>query len=98
MGLATRDGLGSRRNTERSALAVEGPHVVSWDVIPQQEKNYRHLREEGPRPLPATRPDQSSGASTANEERMSLAERGPVDLVMAPRSSTISRSPITCRS
>lgn len=71
-----------------SRLAVDaGAHVVSWDVDPAAvEKNYRHLREEGPRPLlplllDLTNP--SGGIGWANEERMSLAERGPVDLVMA---------------
>lgn len=71
-----------------SRLAVEvGSHVVSWDVDPAAvEKNYRHLREEGPRPLlplllDLTNP--SGGLGWANEERLSLRERGPVDLVMA---------------
>ena len=71
-----------------SRLAVEaGSHVVSWDVDPAAvEKNYRHLREEGARPLlplllDLTNP--SGGIGWANEERMSRAERGPVDPVMA---------------
>lgn len=71
-----------------SRLAVEaGAQVVSWDVDPAAvEKNYLRLREEGPRPLlplvlDLTNPSPSLG--WANQERMSLPERGPVDLVMA---------------
>ena len=76
-------------NTGRfSRLAVDaGAHVTSWDVDPAAvEKNYRHLRAEGPRPLlplllDLTNP--SSAIGWANEERSSLRGRGPVDLVMA---------------
>ena len=71
-----------------SRLAVDaGAHVTSWDVDPAAvEKNYRHLRAEGPRPLlplllDLTNP--SSAIGWANEERSSLCGRGPVDLVMA---------------
>jgi len=71
-----------------SRLAVEaGAQVVSWDVDPAAvEQNYLLLRREGPRPLlplviDLTNP--SGAVGWANEERMSLAERGPVDLVMA---------------
>jgi hypothetical protein len=54
-----------------SRLAVEaGSHVVSWDVDPLL-----------PLLLDLTNP--SAGIGWANEERMSLADRGPVDLVMA---------------
>jgi hypothetical protein len=76
-------------NTGRfSRLAVEaGAHVVSWDLDPAAvEKSYLHLKQEGPRPLlplllDLTNP--SAAIGWANEERMSLAQRGPVDLVMA---------------
>jgi ribosomal protein L11 methylase PrmA len=71
-----------------SRLAVEaGAEVVSWDVDPAAvEKNYLRLRDEGARPLlplvlDLTNPSPSLG--WANRERMSLAERGPADLVMA---------------
>jgi hypothetical protein len=71
-----------------SRLAVEaGAHVTSWDLDPAAvEKNYLHLKQEGSRPLlplllDLTNP--SAGLGWANEERMSLAQRGPVDLVMA---------------
>jgi len=76
-------------NTGRfSRLAVAaGAHVVSWDLDPAAvEKSYLHLKQEGPRPLlplllDLTNP--SAAIGWANEERMSLAQRGPVDLVMA---------------
>jgi len=61
--------------------------VVSWDLDPAAvEKNYLQLRKEGPRPLlplvlDLTNP--SAGIGWANGERLSLAQRGPVDLVMA---------------
>jgi ribosomal protein L11 methylase PrmA len=71
-----------------SRLAVEaGAEVAAWDVDPAAvEKNYLRLRQEGggrllPLLLDLTNP--SPGLGWANEERMSLAERGPVDLVMA---------------
>ena len=71
-----------------SRLAVDaGATVVSWDVDPAAvEQNHLQLQREGPRPLlplvlDLTNPSGSVG--WANEERMSLAERGPVDLVMA---------------
>jgi hypothetical protein len=71
-----------------SRLAVEaGAQVVSWDVDPAAvEQNYLQLQREGHRPLlplvlDLTNP--SGAVGWANEERMSLVERGPVDLVMA---------------
>jgi ribosomal protein L11 methylase PrmA len=76
-------------NTGRfSRLAVDGgAHVVSWDIDPAAvEKNYRELRREGPRallPLVLDLTNPSAAIGWANEERMSVAQRGPVDLVMA---------------
>lgn len=71
-----------------SRIAGEGgAHVVSWDVdAGAVEQNYLALRGEGRRPLlplllDLTNP--SAAAGWANEERMSLAERGPVDLLLA---------------
>ena len=71
-----------------SRLAVEaGAHVVSWDIDPAAvEKNYLRLRNEGPReflPLQLDLTNPSAGLGWANAERSSLAERGPVDLLMA---------------
>jgi ribosomal protein L11 methylase PrmA len=71
-----------------SRLALDrGAQVVSWDVDPAAvEKNYLQLRSGPPRPLlplllDLTNP--SAAIGWANEERMSLEERGPVDLAMA---------------
>jgi ribosomal protein L11 methylase PrmA len=71
-----------------SRIGVEsGAHVVSWDVDPAAvEKNYRRLRQEGSRrllPLLLDLTNPSGGVGWRNEERMSLSERSPVDLVMA---------------
>jgi len=71
-----------------SRLALElGAHVVSWDVDPAAvEKSYRQLRREGPRrllPLLLDLSNPSAAIGWANRERMSLAERGPAELVMA---------------
>ena len=64
-----------------------GAAVVSLDVDPAAvEKNYLHLREERPRkllPLVLDFTNPSGGVGWANEERMSLAERGPADAVLA---------------
>ncbi len=61
--------------------------MVSWDVDPAAvEKSYLQLEREGPRPLLPLLLDlanPSAALGWANEERMSLAQRGPVDLVMA---------------
>jgi hypothetical protein len=71
-----------------SRIAVEGgAHVVSWDVDPGAvERSYLALREDGRRallPLLLDLTNPSAAAGWANRERMSLAERGPVDLLMA---------------
>ncbi len=71
-----------------SRLAVDaGAQVVSWDVDPAAvERSYLELQREGPRallPLVLDLTNPSGSVGWANEERMSLAERGPVDLVMA---------------
>ena len=76
-------------NTGRfSRIAGEaGAHVVSWDLDPAAvEKNYRQARAEGSRtllPLLLDLTNPSPAIGWAHEERMSLRERGPVDLVMA---------------
>lgn len=71
-----------------SRLGVEaGANVVAWDVDPAAvEKNYLLVRKEGPGrllPLLLDLSNPSPALGWANEERMSLADRGPVDLVMA---------------
>ena len=71
-----------------SRLGVDhGAEVVSWDTDPAAvEKNYLRQREESAPPLLPLVLDlanPSGGIGWANAERMSLAERGPVDVVMA---------------
>ena len=73
----------------RTSLGISrrGALTVSWDVDPAcVERNYRMVREQGetrllPLVLDLTNP--SSALGWAHEERASLSQRGPADLVMA---------------
>jgi ribosomal protein L11 methylase PrmA len=71
----------------RLALAGGAQHVVAWDVDPAcVEANYRHVRQQGeagllPLLLDLTNPTPAMG--WAHAERMSLAERGPADVLLA---------------
>jgi hypothetical protein len=66
-----------------------GPEAttISWDIDPScVEMNYRRIREEKTEhivPLLVDLTNPSAGLGWAHRERMSLVERGPVDLVLA---------------
>jgi ribosomal protein L11 methylase PrmA len=63
------------------------PTVMSFDIDPAAvERNYREIRRSGERgitPLVLDLTNPSPAQGWAHEERMSLAERGPADLVLA---------------
>ncbi len=70
-----------------SRLALDcGADVVSWDIDPiAVEKNYLQVRQGKPcsmLPLLQDLTNPSSAQGWAHEERMSVLQRGPVDLVM----------------
>ncbi len=78
--------LGSNTGVFSRIAAEQADRVVAWDVDPAAiEKAYRALRDsDGPLlPLVLDLRNPSPALGWANRERMSLAERGPADLVMA---------------
>jgi ribosomal protein L11 methylase PrmA len=79
--LGANDGRFSRLASRRGAL------TAAWDIDPLcVERNYLAARREGDRrlvPLVLDLTNPSSSLGWAQEERMSLTQRGPVDVVMA---------------
>ncbi|AKI99604.1 hypothetical protein ATI61_109204 [Archangium gephyra] len=79
--------LGANTGVFSRVASKSGARVVAWDIDPNAvEFNYRRVRDDKdpsvlPLQLDLTNP--SPGLGWANAERGSLAERGPVDLVMA---------------
>jgi len=79
--------LGGNTGVFSRLASEQGIFTVSWDIDPTAvEANYRQMRTTKetqllPLVLDLTNPSPSLG--WANAERKSLAERGPVDLVMA---------------
>jgi len=79
--------LGANIGIYSRVAAEKGIRTISFDVDPAAvEKNYLECRKQGetgilPLVLDLTNP--SSGIGWANEERLSLAARGPADLVLA---------------
>ena len=79
--------LGGNTGVFSRIAGENGASVVTWDIDPNcVEFNYRQVREKGERnilPLLLDLTNPSPGIGWANAERDSIAERGPVDLVMA---------------
>lgn len=79
--------LGANDGTFSRIAAETGAAVVSMDADPVAvERNYRRARDGGETrllPLLVDLTNPSAGIGWANRERASLAERGPVDAVMA---------------
>jgi hypothetical protein len=79
--------LGANTGVFSRLASQRGIPTVAWDVDPGAvELNFRQVRQDGdtnllPLVLDLTNP--SSALGWAHRERMSFAERGPVDLVMA---------------
>ncbi len=79
--------LGANTGVFSRIAAERGAYTVAFDMDPAcVERNFRAVRENGegrvlPLLLDLTNP--SPGLGWSNAERMSLVERGPVDLVMA---------------
>lgn len=79
--------LGANTGVFSRLAAKRGIPTVAYDIDPAAvEKNYLTCKEEGqtellPLVLDLTNP--SPGLGWANEERMSLLERGPADMVLA---------------
>ena len=71
----------------RLARATGARSVVAWDIDPNcVDANYRQViahREQGHFPLLLDLTNPSPAMGWAHRERMSLAERGPVDVVLA---------------
>lgn len=71
----------------RTALAAGAKTVVAWDIDPAcVERNYRQAVqrcESALHPLLLDLSNPTPGVGWANAERLSLVERGPVDLVLA---------------
>lgn len=86
-GPATAWDLGANTGVFSRAAAKTGARVVAFDIDPAAvEKNYRDCRASGEErilPLVMDLTNPSPGLGWANEERMALAARGPVDLVLA---------------
>ncbi|HDR00266.1 MAG TPA: class I SAM-dependent methyltransferase [candidate division WOR-3 bacterium] len=79
--------LGANTGVFSRLASGRGIPTVAFDIDPAAvEKNYRDCRaagEENLLPLVLDLTNPSPGLGWANEERASLAERGPVDLVLA---------------
>jgi ribosomal protein L11 methylase PrmA len=79
--------LGANTGRFSRIVAEAGAAVVSWDIDPAcVEANYRQVRTAGERtitPLLLDLTNPSPALGWANRERMTVGERGPVDLVLA---------------
>ena len=79
--------LGGNTGVFSRLASEQGIFTVSWDIDPTAvEANYRQMRttkETNLLPLVLDLTNPSPALGWANAERKSLAERGPVDLVMA---------------
>ena len=79
--------LGANRGHFSRIFSAQNIPTIAWDIDPLAvEKNYFHIKKDQettilPLILDLTNP--TPGIGWANEERMSLSDRGPVDLVMA---------------
>jgi cyclopropane fatty-acyl-phospholipid synthase-like methyltransferase len=86
-GIRTVWDLGSNTGEYSRAAREVAPQVISFDVDPAAvERNYRRVRREGetgvlPLLLDLTNPSPAQG--WAGRERLSLAERGPADALLA---------------
>ncbi len=79
--------LGANTGRFSRVAAASGAYVVSWDLDPAAvERNYAEVREVGDGnllPLVLDLSNPSPALGWAHAERMSFAERGPADLVLA---------------
>lgn len=79
--------LGANTGRMSRLAAVRGANVVAWDIDPAcVEANWRQVVRAGETnvlPLLQDLTNPSGGIGWAGRERMSVAERGPVDVVMA---------------
>ena len=79
--------LGANTGVYSRVASERGIPTVSFDIDPAAvEKNYRRVKKESEErilPLVMDLTNPSPGVGWASTERSSLAERGPVDLVMA---------------
>jgi hypothetical protein len=79
--------LGANTGLHSRIASGQGADVVAWDVDPAAvELNYRQVvrdRETRLLPLVCDLTNPSPALGWANEERMSMRDRGPVDLLMA---------------
>jgi len=79
--------IGANTGAYSRVAREEAPLVISFDIDPAAvERNYRQVRarqETGVLPLLLDVTNPSPALGWAHRERMSLAERGPADLVMA---------------
>jgi len=70
-----------------SRLAAKYGAVIAWDIDPVAvDANYRHVKQTGPSamlPLILDLTNPSPALGWAHQERMSLIQRGPADVVMA---------------
>jgi hypothetical protein len=79
--------LGGNTGRFSRVAAALGAKTVCWDIDPScVEANYRHVRQNNEAnllPLLSDLTNPSPGQGWAHSERMSVADRGPVDAVLA---------------
>lgn len=79
--------LGANTGMHSRLASSQGIQTLAWDFDPGAvELNYREVKKSGEKnllPLLSDLTNPSSGIGWANEERMSLRERGPADAIMA---------------
>lgn len=79
--------LGANTGMHSRLASTQGIHTLAWDFDPGAvELDYREVKKSGEKnllPLLSDLTNPSSGIGWANEERMSMRERGPADAIMA---------------